>query len=61
MKLRFIGQNGSMGLTHGRIYKVSLRTRHNCIVAEIYRNFWDDAIICPYSSPQAFANNWELA
>ena len=60
MKLRFIGANGSMGLRYGKIYKVSLSTSNDYIIAEIKLNFCDNIIVCPYSSPQAFAKNWEL-
>ena len=59
MKLKFIGENGSMGLKHGKIYKVSLRTTGKNIVAYISKGLCLE-IVCLYDSPQAFAANWEL-
>lgn len=60
MKLRFIGIDGSMGLRHGNIYKVSLSSNDKYIIAFIERNYLN-GFSCPYGSPQAFAKNWEVA
>ena len=61
MKLKFIGTNGSMGLSHGAVYNVNVRTVRHFIWVEIessengYFRTWR----CPYSSPQSFSENWE--
>ena len=65
MYLRFIGSDGSMRLSHGKVYNVNLKTKGNYIwvtmpVFEFRHNvfgMWK----CPYSSPQSFAANWEKA
>lgn len=59
MKLKFIGANGSMGLEHGKLYKVSLRTAGKYLVVHINKGLCRE-ITCPYSSMQAFADNWAL-
>lgn len=57
MVLTFIGKNGSMGLVHGKKYKVIVKSAVGYIWVE-----WFDVDgkiqICPYSSPQSFADNW---
>ena len=53
MKLKFVGKDGSMGLTHGNIYDVQITATHKNIWV-----FWDSNG-CPYSSPQNLAKNWE--
>ena len=63
MYLRFIGANGSMGLTHGEEQEVRIKTKNDYIWVMIpmfelrHKVFgkWE----CPYSSPQSFAANWE--
>ena len=63
IKLKFIGENGSMRLTHGETYKVELKTKDNFIWVIIphfeFRHMIFGKWECPYSSPQAFAANWE--
>ena len=58
MKLRFIGADGSMGLKHGEVYKVRLGNTWAHIIVDIMD---EDgySMLCPYSSPQSFAKNWE--
>ena len=58
MYLKFIGEDGSMGLSHGRIYDVQVKTKNNYIWV-IIPNILFDVWKCPYSSPQSFAKNWE--
>ena len=53
IKLRFIGEDGSMGLRYRKIYKIGIECRLECICV-----YWDGGF-CPYSSPQTFAANWE--
>lgn len=53
MKLKFIGTDGSMGLKHGQIYDVYIYTKRGKIIVAWGPNHW-----CPYSSPQALAENW---
>jgi len=59
MKLRFIGTDYSMGLRHGEVYNVSMKSSDLYIVLFIRKSFLH-GIECPYSSPQAFAKNWRL-
>lgn len=53
MKLVFIGSDGSMGLKHGRKYRVDIYTLNGCIIVDWGTNS------CPYSSPQSLAENWK--
>ena len=53
MRLKFIGEDRSMGLRTNRVYRVEVRTSYNSIWVCI-GNGWK----CPYSSPQSFAANW---
>ena len=53
MKLKFIGTDGSMGLKHGQVYDVYIYTKRGKIIVAWDPNHW-----CPYSSPQALAENW---
>lgn len=55
MRLRFIGADGSMNLVHGKVYDARVTVRKGYIWVKIGL-FWR----CPYSSQQAFANNWEI-
>lgn len=54
MRLKFIGENGSMGLTHGKTYDVKVVSTDYYIWVE-----WGFCKVCPYDSPQSFSNNWE--
>ena len=62
MYLKFIGADGSMRLSRGEIYNVSVKTKDNYIWVIIPRfefrakvfGVWE----CPYSSPQTFSENW---
>lgn len=51
MQLRFIGQNGSMGLKFGQLYRLSVQPWQNGV--RIIQ-----PIACPYASEQAFWQNW---
>lgn len=59
MNLRFIGADGSLGLKHGELYKVTLKTIGKYLIATIHTG-WISDTVCPYGSVQAFAKNWEL-
>lgn len=59
MKLKFIGKDGSMGLVHGKSYKVFLRSVGKYLIAYISKGLFNE-IACPYGSVQAFAANWKL-
>lgn len=59
MKLRFIGQNGSMGLQHCRTYDVKLETFYGNLVVRIKTGLFSE-VRCPYESLEAFAKNWDL-
>ena len=53
MYLKFIGQDGSMGLRRGEIYKVKITSNKRYMWVNIGM-WWS----CPYSSPQTLAENW---
>ena len=55
MKLRFIGEDGSMGLRSLMVYDVKISSTRDYIWVE-----WNGGI-CPYPSPKSFSNNWEVA
>ena len=57
--LRFVGKEGSMGLTNGRIYRVRVTSKDHYIWVSIPNMFFGNAWQCPYSSPEAFAANWK--
>ena len=63
MYLKFIGNNGSMGLIHNKIYNVDIKTENNFIWVIIYgfKNHGKVSEVwrCPYSSPKTFSENWE--
>lgn len=59
MKLKFIGADGSLGLRHGKIYDLTLKTAAGYVIA-IIKTGWISDTICPYGSMKAFAANWEL-
>lgn len=52
MKLRFIGQHGSMNLRFGQIYKVSVESKDD------ETTMMTRPVRCPYSSDTAFWQNW---
>lgn len=54
MKLRFVGEDGSLGLKHGKVYDVTIGTTSQYLWVS-----WDSAD-CPYTSTQAFAENWQI-
>ena len=58
MILRFIGKDGSMGLKHGVKYRVSIKSEDIYIIVT-WADRYGKKRICPYSSPQSFADNWE--
>ena len=57
MKLRFIGEDGSMGLKNGEAYDARIYIRGKFLWVE-----WKVGRFmtrsCPYSSTKAFAQNW---
>ena len=59
MILKFIGKDGSMGLKHGKNYMVSIHTSLDGKYICVQWQGKDKPCVCPYSSPQSFAANWE--
>lgn len=53
MFLKFIGQDGSMGLRKNKYYEVRVYSDTQFIWLET-----KDGVRCPYTTPQAFASNW---
>lgn len=57
MLLKFIGSDSSMGLHCGSVYDVDIYSESKYIYVRWLKD-WCQAVVCPYSSPQAFARNW---
>ena len=55
MKLKFVGDNNLYGLTTGKLYHVEIFSKNNLIWVKVEGR----ASAIPYSTPQAFAHNWE--
>lgn len=55
MLLKFIGKDHSVNLRNGQVYNVVIKcskNQHNILV------IIPPSFVCPYSSPQTFAENW---
>lgn len=59
MKLKFIGEDGSMGLRTGEVYDTRIFIKGECLWVEWKVNLYTIKS-CPYISTQSFAQNWEL-
>lgn len=59
MKLKFIGEDGSMGLRFGGVYDARIFIQGKFLWVE-----WKASLFsvkkCPYSSTKAFAQNWNI-
>lgn len=51
MRLRFIGQDGSMGLKFGQIYRLTIEPWNNGVRITA-------PIVCPYDTEDGFWRNW---
>lgn len=60
MKLRFMGEDGSMGLKNGEVYETHIFIKGKFLWVEWKVNLFA-VKSCPYSFTKAFAQNWELA
>lgn len=58
MLLRFVGEDKSMGLRKGTVYPVEIKSQAlcDCINARIL--VCEKWVVCPYETPQSFAENW---
>jgi hypothetical protein len=54
MLLRFIGQNNSMGLKKGMVYRLTIKPwqEHGVLI--------EKPVTCPYSTQASFWRNWEI-
>ena len=59
MKLKFIGEDGSMGLRTGEVYDTRIFIKGECLWVKWKVNLYT-VKSCPYISTQSFAQNWEL-
>lgn len=59
MKLKFIGEDGSMGLRTGEVYDTRIFIKGECLWVE-WKVILYTVKSCPYISTQSFAQNWEL-
>ena len=55
MRLKFVGKDGSLRLTRGKIYEVELSSTAGHIWVHWGHESFEK---CPYSTPQSFAANW---
>lgn len=53
-KLKYIGEDGSLGLIRNNIYYVDIFVRYGKIVVK-----WGDNSFCPYDSLQSLCRNWQ--
>lgn len=62
MKLRFIGNDGSMGLRTGEVYDIRISIDEKHLWVEWKVSCYGPFAVkhCPYASVQLFAQNWEL-
>lgn len=59
MKLKFIGEDGSMGLRTGEVYDTRIFIKGEYLWVEWKVNLYT-VKSCPYISTQSFAQNWKL-
>lgn len=57
MLLKFMGENGSMGLIHGIVYDVDIFSGRKYIYVK-WANEQGSLVQCPYSSIEQLACNW---
>lgn len=55
LRLKFIGDTNSRGLTNGKIYKVKIYTGGSFIWVK-----WGHGFASPYASIEALAADWEF-
>lgn len=62
MKLKFIGEDGSMGLRTSEIYDTRIFIKGEYLWVEWKVDCYGPFAVkhCPYTSTQSFAQNWEL-
>ena len=52
---KFIGENGSMGYTHGKLYRIRISFGERFLTV-----FCNRHEPCPYDTQTAFFTNWEI-
>lgn len=69
MEARFIGNNGSMGLRHGKVYNITITKdaryiwvnwEHKEIGKTILQLLGGTPSRCPYHNEQALRENWNI-
>lgn len=58
MRLKFVGEDGSMGLRHGTTYAVRFEPR-NAPIGGPFTAIFLGGVRCPYANDIAFWKNWE--
>lgn len=56
---RFVGADGSMGFTHGKLYKFVIQNDWKARIVIHHINFLDEKVTVPYSGIVTFLNNWK--
>jgi hypothetical protein len=57
MLLRFVGENGSMGLVRGIVYDVDIISGHKYVYVK-WVNEKGNFVQCPYSSIEQLVSSW---
>jgi hypothetical protein len=57
MKLKFIGQENSLGLIYGKVYNVTIGSKRSYMYVEIYNH--NGSMVClPYFTIEKFTQDW---
>lgn len=59
MKARFIGKDGSLGLSYNRVYDIRIENpKDERLLISGYREFYTSKFWCPYDNLIGFLRNW---
>lgn len=59
MKARFIGKDGSLGLSYNKVYDIKIENPNDeRLVISGYREFYASKFWCPYDNMVGFLRDW---
>jgi hypothetical protein len=59
MKARFIGKDGSLGLSYNKVYDIRIENpKDERLLISGYREFYTSKFWCPYDNLIGFLRNW---